>query len=75
MFRLSLRGNFLQRIGPGLKKNEYLRFLDLSENNLTQLDNLHTLSRVECLSVSGNFLRSVEGTEFYKTFFFNKIIE
>eukprot|EP00927_Polykrikos_kofoidii_P025669 TRINITY_DN23029_c0_g1_i1.p1 TRINITY_DN23029_c0_g1~~TRINITY_DN23029_c0_g1_i1.p1 ORF type:complete len:1171 (-),score=203.23 TRINITY_DN23029_c0_g1_i1:29-3394(-) len=57
---LNLRGNFIDRIGLGLKKNFELRMLDFSENFLARIENLENLG-LRTLYVAQNRLSSLEG--------------
>lgn len=57
---LSLRGNFINRIGPGLLTNRQLRSLDLSENAITRIENLKGL-HLRSLCLAQNQLTSLDG--------------
>merc|ERR1719482_2190342 len=58
---LKLRGNFLEFLGPGLQLCESLRVLDVSCNNLQDLEGLGALELSE-LYASANQLTSLLGT-------------
>jgi GTPase SAR1 family protein len=58
---LKLRGNFLEFLGPGLQLCESLRILDVSCNNLQDLEGLGALELAE-LYASANQLTSLLGT-------------
>merc|ERR1719478_1694086 len=57
---LNLRGNFIERIGPGLTRNRELRMLDLSENHISCIQNLEGLG-LHTLYLAQNRLTSLEG--------------
>jgi hypothetical protein len=57
---LNLRGNFIERLGPGLLRNRELRMLDLSENHLARIENLEGL-RLHTLYMAQNRLTSLDG--------------
>lgn len=57
---LNLRGNFVSRIGPGLKRNAELRMLDISENHIARIENMDGLG-LHTLYLAQNRLTSLEG--------------
>mmetsp|Transcript_102710 Transcript_102710/g.329248 ORF Transcript_102710/g.329248 Transcript_102710/m.329248 type:complete len:743 (-) Transcript_102710:33-2261(-) len=57
---LNLRGNFISRIGPGLLNNKELKVLDLSENHISNIENLDGLKLQE-LQLAQNQLSSLKG--------------
>jgi len=57
---LNLRGNFLDRIGPGLRRNAELQMLDLSENHIPRVENLEGLG-LRVLLLAQNQLTSLQG--------------
>eukprot|EP00929_Paragymnodinium_shiwhaense_P035116 TRINITY_DN19009_c0_g1_i1.p1 TRINITY_DN19009_c0_g1~~TRINITY_DN19009_c0_g1_i1.p1 ORF type:complete len:936 (-),score=218.11 TRINITY_DN19009_c0_g1_i1:245-3052(-) len=59
---LNLRGNFIDEIGPGLLHLKELRMLDMSENNLANIQNLENLG-LNTLFLAQNRLESLEGVE------------
>lgn len=60
--KLSLNGNFLEFVPPGIAMSRHLRVLDLSNNSLTSLVGIGLLDLVE-LYASGNQLTSLDGIE------------
>jgi len=59
---LNLRGNVIKTMGTGLMGNKELRMLDLSENYITELENLDDLN-LRTLNVAQNRLNSLEGVQ------------
>lgn len=59
---LNLRGNVIKTMGTGLKGNKELRMLDLSENYITELENVDNLN-LRTLNVAQNRLNSLEGVQ------------
>lgn len=57
---LNLRGNFINKIGPGLAQNKELRTLDLSENHVKRIENLEGL-HLRTLLLAQNRLTTLEG--------------
>mmetsp|Transcript_77131 Transcript_77131/g.200982 ORF Transcript_77131/g.200982 Transcript_77131/m.200982 type:complete len:550 (-) Transcript_77131:290-1939(-) len=57
---LNLRGNFIDRIGTGLKGNRELRMLDMSENYIGRIENLEGLD-LRTLYLAQNQLVSLDG--------------
>jgi len=57
---LNLRGNFIQRITPGLRRNQELRMLDLSENHISHIENMEGLD-LRTLYLAQNCLTAIEG--------------
>jgi len=57
---LKLRGNFIDTIGPGLRRSAELRLLDVSENYIPRIENLNDLG-VRTLLLEQNRLTSLEG--------------
>eukprot|EP00747_Dinoflagellata_sp_TGD_P162907 gnl/TRDRNA2_/TRDRNA2_181049_c0_seq1.p1 gnl/TRDRNA2_/TRDRNA2_181049_c0~~gnl/TRDRNA2_/TRDRNA2_181049_c0_seq1.p1 ORF type:complete len:571 (+),score=111.94 gnl/TRDRNA2_/TRDRNA2_181049_c0_seq1:69-1715(+) len=57
---LNLRGNFIQRLGPGLLHNKALRMLDLSENSILRIENMQELN-LRTLLLAQNRVASLEG--------------
>eukprot|EP00931_Biecheleriopsis_adriatica_P059087 TRINITY_DN35297_c2_g1_i1.p1 TRINITY_DN35297_c2_g1~~TRINITY_DN35297_c2_g1_i1.p1 ORF type:complete len:1124 (+),score=267.55 TRINITY_DN35297_c2_g1_i1:243-3374(+) len=59
---LNLRGNYITKIGTGLRGNMELRMLDLSENFIAFLENLDSLE-LRTLNCAQNCLSSLEGVQ------------
>mmetsp|Transcript_127111 Transcript_127111/g.219313 ORF Transcript_127111/g.219313 Transcript_127111/m.219313 type:complete len:1030 (-) Transcript_127111:224-3313(-) len=57
---LNLRGNFIERVTPGLINNREIRMLDLSENYLAKIENMDGLG-LNTLYLAQNRLTSLEG--------------
>mmetsp|Transcript_103145 Transcript_103145/g.183283 ORF Transcript_103145/g.183283 Transcript_103145/m.183283 type:complete len:1129 (-) Transcript_103145:35-3421(-) len=59
---LNLRGNYIKLMGTGLMGNKELRMLDLSENYITEIENLDNLN-LRVLNVAQNRLGNLEGVQ------------
>lgn len=59
---LNLRGNYISRICPGLRRNSELRMLDLSENYIPRVENMDGLG-LRILYLAHNRLTCLEGVE------------
>merc|ERR1712224_885517 len=59
---LNLRGNFISKLGPGLRKSKELQMLDLSENSIAKVENLEGLG-LRTLYLAQNRLTSLEGVD------------
>lgn len=57
---LNVRGNFIEKISPGLSRNKELRMLDLSENHIAAIENLDGLG-LHTLYLAQNRLSSLQG--------------
>ena len=60
---LKLAHNLIQDIGKSIAHHQFLRVLEMSNNQLTSLKDLHGLKNLNYLDVSNNAILSLEGIE------------